>query len=53
MNVESHSYRVAREYMIRLKPEDLDDRGTLSGLADAAGSSPEEFRSRYGYLVGR
>jgi 6-phosphofructokinase 1 len=52
VNVDSHSYRVAHEYMIRLKAGDLDDGATLAGLADAAGVTPEEFRVRYGYLVG-
>jgi len=50
-NVESHSYRVAREYMIRLEPEDFEDAGSLSALAGAAGVTPGEFRERYGYLV--
>jgi 6-phosphofructokinase len=52
VNVDSHSYRVAREYMIRLKSEDLEDEKTLAGLAEAAGMKPGEFRGRYGYLVG-
>ncbi|HEX9376314.1 MAG TPA: diphosphate--fructose-6-phosphate 1-phosphotransferase [Actinomycetota bacterium] len=52
VNVDSHSYRVAREYMIRLKAEDLGDPTVLSKLAEAAGTSPEDFRTRYGYLAG-
>jgi 6-phosphofructokinase len=52
VNVDSHSYRVAHEYMIRLKAGDLDDGAMLDALADAAGVPPEEFRARYGYLVG-
>ncbi|MFL5800025.1 MAG: diphosphate--fructose-6-phosphate 1-phosphotransferase [Actinomycetota bacterium] len=52
VNVDSHSYRVAHEYMIRLKAGDLDDGAMLAGLADAAGMTPAEFRARYGYLVG-
>jgi 6-phosphofructokinase 1 len=52
VNVDSHSYKVAREYMIRLDPADLDDAGTLAALADEAGTSPEEFRSRYAYVAG-
>jgi ATP-dependent phosphofructokinase / diphosphate-dependent phosphofructokinase len=51
VNVDSHSYRVAREYMIRLDAGDLDDGDTLAALALAAGSTPGEFRDRYGYLI--
>lgn len=50
-NVESSSYRVAREYMIRLEPEDLGDPEKLGPIAGAAGLTPEAFRDRYGYLV--
>ena len=52
VNVDSHSYKVAREYMIRLDPADLDDAGTLAALAEEAGTSPEEFRSRYAARAG-
>ena len=51
VNVESSSYRVAREYMIRLDREDIEDPGRLRPIAAAAGLSPEAFRDRYGYLV--
>ena len=50
-NVESSSYRVAREYMIRLDPEDLEDPEKLRPIARAAGLTPEAFRDRYGYLA--
>jgi 6-phosphofructokinase 1 len=50
-NVESSSYRVAREYMIRLEREDLDDPERLEPIAQAAGLSPEAFKQRYGYLL--
>jgi 6-phosphofructokinase len=52
VNLESGSYRVAKEYMIRLEREDLDDPSKLDPIAKAAGMGPEQFRSRYGYLVG-
>jgi ATP-dependent phosphofructokinase / diphosphate-dependent phosphofructokinase len=51
VNVESSSYRVAREYMIRLDTEDLDDAERLGPIAEAAAMSPAAFRDRYGYLV--
>ena len=51
VNVESSSYRVAREYMIRLDREDLEDPDKLGPIAAAAGLTPEAFRDRYGYLA--
>jgi len=51
VNVESESYRVAREYMIRLERKDLEDPEILAGIASAAQMTPEEFKERYGYLV--
>jgi 6-phosphofructokinase 1 len=42
---------VAREYMIRLDREDLEDPDKLCPIAAAAGLSPEAFRDRYGYLT--
>jgi 6-phosphofructokinase 1 len=47
----SSSYQVAREYMIRLDPEDLADPDKLQPIAAAAGLTPEAFADRYGYLV--
>jgi len=52
VNIESNSYRVAREYMIRLDAEDVTDPDRLAPIAKAAGMSPEDFRRRYGYLAG-
>jgi ATP-dependent phosphofructokinase / diphosphate-dependent phosphofructokinase len=51
VNVESSSYRVAREYMIRLDRQDLHNPGKLGPIAAAAKLTPEAFRERYGYLV--
>ena len=53
VNVASHSYRVAREYMIRLEREDLEDESSLAALAEAAGTSPAEFRERYAHVAER
>ncbi len=52
VNVDSGSYRVATEYMIRLERDDLEDPTRLNPIAHAAGLTPEEFTTRYGYLVG-
>ena len=51
VELDSNSYRVAREYMIRLEPEDVADPLRLDPIAAAANVTPEEFRSRFGYLV--
>jgi len=57
VDIGSPSYKVAREYMIRLEKEDFTDEGNLRLLAEAASSathhcSPEQFRDRYEYLTG-
>ena len=51
VNVESSSYRVAREYMIRLDRGDLEDPEKLRPIAAASGLTPTAFRDRYGYLA--
>jgi ATP-dependent phosphofructokinase / diphosphate-dependent phosphofructokinase len=56
VDVEKPSYKIAREYMIRLEKEDLEDPEKLRLLAKAASSnekscSPDEFRSRFQHLV--
>ena len=51
VDLSSNSYRVAKEYMIRLEREDLDDPGKLAPIAAAANVTPDEFRERFGYLV--
>ena len=51
VDTASSSYRVAREYMIRLDREDLEDPDRLRPIAAAAGLTPEAFRDRYGYLA--
>ena len=51
VNVESSSYQVAREYMIRLDREDLEDPEKLGPIAAAAGLTPKAFLDRYGYLA--
>lgn len=56
VDIETPSYRVAREYMIRLEKEDFIDDEKLRILAQAASSpshfcAPNEFYDRYGYLT--
>ena len=43
---ESSSYRVAREYMIRLDRGDLADPDKLRPIAEASGLTPEAFHDR-------
>jgi 6-phosphofructokinase 1 len=47
VDLHSEHYRVAREYMIRLEPEDLADDRQCARLAEAAGMNLEEFRAEY------
>ena len=56
VDVNTPSYRIAREYMIRLEKEDFRDDEKLRQLAQAASSpqhycAPEQFRDRYRYLT--
>ncbi len=48
VDIKSLSYTVAREYMIRLEPQDLEDSGRLEALAAAGHTSPEDLRVRFG-----
>jgi 6-phosphofructokinase 1 len=52
VNVDAEAYECARRYMIRLDKGDFEDPGQLGRLAAVANMSPEQFRNRFGYLVG-
>jgi 6-phosphofructokinase 1 len=52
VDVESEHYQVARQYMIRLEPRDLEDPVMLETLADAAGVAPDEFKAQFAESVG-
>lgn len=43
----SESYRVAREYMLRLEPEDFHDPAWVERLAEAGGTTADELRARF------
>ena len=56
VDIQKPAYRVAREYMIRLEREDLEDGEKLRLLAAAASSeqhrvSPEDFRAKFVHLI--
>jgi 6-phosphofructokinase 1 len=50
VNPESEAYRVAREYQIRLEPDDFANEDRLEAIAAAANMTAEAFTERYGYL---
>jgi 6-phosphofructokinase 1 len=47
VEIDAEPYQVARQYMLRLDPSDLDDPQTLSRLAATANMTPEGFRDRF------
>ena len=47
VDIESDYYKIARHFMIRLEPPDLDDPDMLARLADAANMSKEGFLKTY------
>ena len=52
VDTSAYHYKVARDYMIRLEPEDLEDPATLQSLATAAGVSGGELKRQFAPLVG-
>ncbi len=52
VNVYAESYESARRYMIRLEREDFESPAQLERLAKVVGMTPEQFRKRFGYVVG-
>ena len=52
VDIGAEAYEVARQYMLRLEPEDLADPEKLERLAMAAGMSVEMFRAHFGPSVG-
>jgi 6-phosphofructokinase 1 len=52
VNVEGESYECACHYMIRLEKPDFQDVSQLDKLAATVAMTPDQFRARFGYLVG-
>jgi 6-phosphofructokinase 1 len=53
VDIQSEHYKVAREYMIRLERDDLEDPEIRQKLADAAKMAPDEFLQRFSGLLER
>jgi 6-phosphofructokinase 1 len=52
VDVDGESYASARRYMIRLERDDFTEPRKLEAIAETAHLRPDQFRSRFGYLVG-
>lgn len=50
VDIQSQTYEVARNYMIRLEKEDFED-DKLKRIAGVTSLSPEEFKKRFSYIV--
>jgi 6-phosphofructokinase 1 len=50
VDINTETYEVARNYMIRLEPEDFQGE-SLSNLAKVAKMEPEQFKARFEYVV--
>ena len=48
VDITTESYRVAREYMVRLGSRDFEDPAWVNALAKAAGLDDDAFRARFG-----
>jgi 6-phosphofructokinase 1 len=48
VDVDTESYQVARDYMVRLGPKDFADPAWLKKLVASAGMSEAEFMARFG-----
>jgi 6-phosphofructokinase 1 len=53
VDIDTESYRVARDYMVRLGPEDFVDEAWVVRLAESAGLSQPEFLVRFGKFEGQ
>jgi 6-phosphofructokinase 1 len=52
VNVDGEAYECACAYMIKLEREDFEDAKQLAKLAAVVSMTSEQFRDRFGYLVG-
>jgi 6-phosphofructokinase 1 len=47
VDIDTESYRVARDYMVRIGDRDFEDEAWVRTLAEAGGLAPEELRRRF------
>jgi 6-phosphofructokinase 1 len=52
VNVEGEAFECACAYMIRLEREDFENAKQLAKCAAVVKLTPEQFKARFGYLVG-
>ena len=52
VDVHGETYECACRYMIRLEKGDFENARQLAELADECGLTPEQFRARFGKVVG-
>ena len=52
VNVDGEAFECAQAYMIRLERDDFEDAKHLAKLAAVVKLTPDEFKKRFGYLVG-
>ena len=52
VDVEGETWECACRYMIRLEEVDFENPRQLAELADECGLTPEQFRDRFGKVVG-
>lgn len=48
VDITSEYYRIARQYMTRVEPEDFDNDKIIAAMATAIQTTPEEFRGTFG-----
>ena len=48
VDVDTESYQVARDYMVRIGKKDFEDDAWVAKLAEAGGLAKDEFVSRFG-----
>ncbi|UVT16182.1 MAG: 6-phosphofructokinase [Nitrospira sp.] len=51
VDVDSQSYQIARQYMIRLTQDDLSNPDTLGRYSDLSGLSAQAFRERFAAVL--
>ena len=52
VNADSFTYQSARDLMIRLEPQDAEDPILLGQMAAQTNLSLDEFKAKFGYLIG-